>query len=351
MLIHAKKSTLMLVVGLAMLAGVYLGVFAGNVEPSGPPAPTMKTLDQVEPRIPINTADLPLTITEPGSYYLTEEIDTPGGGITIVASDVTIDLKGFSLSGGTNDGIFVSGPRENITVKNGVVRGWGLTGVNLASATSSQVSHIRATSNLGTGIQVGQNGTSSDCIAMNNTGVGISMSDRSTLSDCVATSNGGNGIEAGSACVIRSCTAVSNAAHGISAMFGNEIVGCTARLNSLDGINVDTNSSIRECTTVQNENDGIEVNARCLVVNNNSGLHGQGASDGAGIHATTFSNRIEGNTVTNNDRGIDVDFAGNLIIRNSASGNTIDYDIVAGNDIGSIVLTPIGAGAWDNFRF
>ena len=45
--------------------------------------------------------------------------------------------------------------------------------------------------------------------------------------------------------------------------------------------------------------------------------------------------------MTDNDTGIDVDIAGNVIIRNSASGNTTNnYDIVAGNKVGTIVLAP-----------
>ena len=52
------------VVTLFMLAG--RDGFAGSLDPSGPPAPTMKTLTQVEPRTPISS--LPYTILAPGSF-------------------------------------------------------------------------------------------------------------------------------------------------------------------------------------------------------------------------------------------------------------------------------------------
>jgi hypothetical protein len=67
---------------------------------------------------------------------------------------------------------------------------------------------------------------------------------------------------------------------------------------------------------------------------------------GAGIHATNSSNRIEANNVTTNARGIDVDAAGNLIIRNSARASTaVSYDIAAGNTVGPIVTAATIAGS------
>ena len=51
-----------------------------------------------------------------------------------------------------------------------------------------------------------------------------------------------------------------------------------------------------------------------------------------------FRNRIKANTVTGNDRGIVVDSTASLIIRNSASVNTINYVIVTNNSYGIIRL-------------
>jgi hypothetical protein len=44
----------------------------GVLTPPGSPAPTMKTLSQVEPRTPISS--VPYTITESGSYDLTTNL-------------------------------------------------------------------------------------------------------------------------------------------------------------------------------------------------------------------------------------------------------------------------------------
>jgi hypothetical protein len=52
------------------------------------------------------------------------------------------------------------------------------------------------------------------------------------------------------------------------------------------------------------------------------------------------------NNVTSNDRGIDVDGTGNVIIKNTASGNTTNYDIVADNRYGQVFdITATGAAA------
>src|SRR5208337_66021 len=64
--------------------------------PPGAPAPTMKSLDQIEARTPIST---PYTITQPGSYYLTTNLNlTEGDAINIETDGVTLDLNGFTIS-------------------------------------------------------------------------------------------------------------------------------------------------------------------------------------------------------------------------------------------------------------
>src|ERR1035441_8295747 len=91
----------------------------GSLIPPGTPAPTMISLDQIEPRTAITSA--PYTISSPGSYYLTANLSvTNGNAITITANRVTLDLNGFTLSSTqaspTGSGIFLGSSLSDITI-------------------------------------------------------------------------------------------------------------------------------------------------------------------------------------------------------------------------------------------
>src|SRR5438067_2486739 len=85
----------------------------GNLTPSGAPAPSMKTLAQIEPRQPISA--IGYNITAPGSYYFTTNLTGGTNGIVIASDNVTIDLNGFTLTGsGFYTGIVVLGTHTNL---------------------------------------------------------------------------------------------------------------------------------------------------------------------------------------------------------------------------------------------
>jgi hypothetical protein len=94
----------------------------GALAPPGPPAATMKSLDQIEARTPISGA--PFIISNPGSYYLTTNLTvTIGNAIFISTNQVTLDLNGFTISSTDNanlgSGIIMNATNSDITVRNG----------------------------------------------------------------------------------------------------------------------------------------------------------------------------------------------------------------------------------------
>ncbi len=154
-----------------------------------------------------------------------------------------------------------------------------------------------------------------------------------------------------SQCTIKSNQGVGSESYGIYAQFACLITETAVDSNSNTnkpstsvqgvGIRVESESIVRDCTVSQNRGDGIRAASDCLILRNNVMRSGAGTDyDGAGIHTTGNNNRIEGNTVIFCDRGIDVDAAGNLIIRNSASNNSTNYAIAADNKVGPILAAP-----------
>lgn len=108
---------------------------------------------------------LPATVNKSGVYCLTKSLSTTitaGSAVTIAASNVVLDLNGFSLDGsGAGMGTTANGIKaerqQNVTVKNGIVRGFYL-GIYFAddspytTSRASVIEEIRADKNTFMGI-------------------------------------------------------------------------------------------------------------------------------------------------------------------------------------------------------
>jgi parallel beta-helix repeat protein len=376
-----------------------LSVSAGPLTPPGAPSSTGKTLTEVEPRIPIDATTAPGTttalhrISQSGSYYLTGNLTGVAGkaGIEILAHNVSIDLNGYTLEGvaGSLEGIRNAGALgDNTTIRNGVVTGWGDDGVNLAASGNSDGNRIEAihvAGNGGYGVITGISAVVRDCIAstnalggivvpnggviescvardnggngisgnygmvirnsmsMGSAGNGISVSSSSTITNCVASNSGGDGIRATTGANITNCTSSNSGASGIVTSISSTVADCTISTAGASGISVGSASSVTRCTVAVPALDGIVFPNDCAIIGNKIDAAGFGAGGGAAIHATSADNRIEGNIATDSLRGVDVDAAGNFIARNTCSGNSTNWDVVAGNVCLVIFATDAGA--------
>ncbi|MFN0128609.1 MAG: right-handed parallel beta-helix repeat-containing protein [Verrucomicrobiales bacterium] len=241
-------------------------------------------------------------------------------------------------------------------------------GGGINTSTGCALTNCTATRNTGTGMTIESGSSAVNCVASANGGSGIILSGTgSVLRGCVANSNQGSyGIFASQNANLTECTASNNTSSaatsaGISAGTGSVLTHCTASFNFSTaaltsttgmGFTLGSGSMIRGCVASENKGNGIRVSENCAVRDNQCNGNGRDAGivgTGAGVHATGSDNRIEGNNVTNNDRGIDVDAAGNLIIKNSASGNTgSNYSVVVGNFLGTVVATEAAMNASTN---
>ena len=105
------------------------------------------------------------------SYRLTGILSVPSGidGIDVNASNVTIDLNGFTITAPGDPGITVSWNQcigtSGITVENGTVTGFA---VGVESGSAGIVRNIHADAN-GTGMTLGGNAVVAGCTANNST--------------------------------------------------------------------------------------------------------------------------------------------------------------------------------------
>ncbi len=337
---------------------------AGDLTPpAGPVAPTMKTLEQVEPRTPLGQTDVPIVITEPGSYYLTESlgadaIDMPFL-IRIEANEVAIDLRGFTLDGGYLDpdpawartGIEVAPDVSGTFVRDGFIR--DITkGIDAISAIGTTVSDVHCAWIVppfpgGAGIAVNDGSAVLHCTVDFTAETGIVARGGCYVHAC-ALHMCSRGISVLDGCLVDSCTVVDSAGNGIRSQ-RSVVRNCVVRGGTV-GVYQFTGGSVIGCEVTEASSIGIQiVGTGGGVVRNNSARQGLGS----GIQVSGERCRIEGNTLTDNaGDGLLVSGTDSLIVRNAASGSGgMNYNIGAGNSVGTITNTPVGAGAWDNFEY
>jgi hypothetical protein len=175
----------------------------------------------------------PIIICQSGSYRLSGDLTITGvtDGVDINADNVTFDLNGFSITGpvtcdggsirrttscsGTGGiGVIAGGnlSANNITIRNGTVRGMRIGVATLSSGVL--IEEIHAFKNSVQGINVFH------AVVRRNT----------------STNNGGSGIETQASVVVNNIVSL-NQGFGVIGDFGDTIIQNTVYGNGMDGIN------------------------------------------------------------------------------------------------------------------
>jgi hypothetical protein len=244
-------------------------LFAGDLTPPASVTPSMKTLDQIEPRIPVGPlttpgdADSVYRIDQPGSYFLTGDVVGAVGkhGVEIVVPDVEFDLGGFTLRGvaGSLNGININvGPNlSNIRIRNGAIQGFGGDGLSVGSGVAANgppgvIERISAVGNGGLGIEA-FNAAVVDCFASENGGVGFRLAGDATAARCSSIANTGAGFRVGPNSIVSDCVARENQVHGFwheNASGGRILRDCIADRNVFSGFVFASDTVFERCVAI-----------------------------------------------------------------------------------------------------
>lgn len=325
-----KNSTLSILVP-AVAAAWMCNVHAqGPLQPDSAPGPSLRTLEQVEPRTPIT--NLPVTISQSGSYYLTGSLTAPPrtNGILITVSNVVIDLNGYGLYGaGWGRGIATAsfGFRGSLAVYNGVISGW-TNGIYAPDCEGSIFRDLRIENNLGSGAIIGPGSMVTRCLfahnGVNTTSTALTVYYSSIVADCVA---------------------ADNASYGLS-VSGGLVADCVSRNNGA-GISVSSYGLVTRCLASKNRGHGFSVNG--LIMNNIAEGNRYLTTTSMGFRVLGQS-RLDSNLARDNTGGINSAGGGNAFVRNVLLGNTDNItNSFAPSFLGSPDTTIAFTNSWANF--
>ncbi len=342
----------MLLAGAGVLGAAALvrSARSGPLDPlPGPVSSTYKTLDEVEPRVPVQSLPGSQTalhvITEPGSYYLTGNIMGEAGknGIEVRADDVSIDLAGHALIGIVGGGGSLAAitrgddPGTGLRVFSGHITDWAQNGVYAAEVRGCVFFNL-SLHRIGLGIG----------------GVALRSGVASLVSDCVASDLVPGMLNLGNESLAARCVAKS-ASYAFFSQASSSFIECTAT-SCHTGFALEHVCVAQDCRAV-NCTFGVNVpsfGSRHVIrgstfVDCATGVHVEGAAS---------ATRVEGCSFQSCQTGVSATGAGALVVKNTFAATGAPLALSPGNAHGPLVnVAGVGdisgiAGAdqpWANF--
>jgi len=359
--VSTRTNTLLLVlilaVGIAIVAMLASGARGGPLDPTGPPA---STLPQVEPRVPID--HVPFTITQPGSYFLTRDLS--GGasnGISIGASDVTLDLNGFTLRAAAGSGFAIYDAfsvNHGWVIRNGTIEGWDDAAINAPNINGARFEDLEligiGSSVTKTTLKAGQDVVVRNVHIHGGAGDGIAVGDNADVEgNSVVAKSGAGIVSSGNFAVIKGNLVKASGANGIDVGNSSSVVGNSVIGSGLEGIVSLFDTVVIKDNLVQGSGtNGIhvfnssDVEGNTVVGNNVTFVFGYSGILVAGTRNTIAANHVLKNNVD------DIKVTGNLNLVRGNSTNHGVTDFGSNNSIGPLVnYAVIGANTYPDANF
>lgn len=267
--------------------------------------------------VQIAQSAIPLTISQPGSYCVIENLTVSApqrAAIIIDSNNVTLDLNDSLIqgaNGNTASGIIIN-QRNNITIRNGTIANMFNSGISI--------------------INGAQGITFQGITCINNsTGFALSGIIRCFFSDCLSVLSVNNGFFIGQAgaivsqnLVFNNCFSTQNAGNGFSFIncLNVQLENCTANNNLQTGFNHQNSSRMyyTECIANSNSGNGFTINGGTTNILDNCSAENNSLTGFtiAGTRQTISHCEASGNTTS----GFAISNNNHVIIENIAKANT-----------------------------